>query len=69
MHIGIHAQNLKKYLYLGIITTRAPIGANNHTCILYTCRCDAVKVTTDLASQSPATIGVLLCQLQTLKCL
>ena len=30
---------------------------------------DAVEVMTDLARQSPATIGVLLCQLQTLKCL
>ena len=30
---------------------------------------DAVEITTDLAPQSPATIGVLLCKLQTLKCL
>ena len=30
---------------------------------------DAVEVTTALACQSPATVGVLLCQLQTLKCL
>ena len=30
---------------------------------------DAVEVTTALACQSPATVGVLLCQLQILKCL
>ena len=30
---------------------------------------DAVEVTTDLAPQSPATIGIPLCKLQTLKCL
>ena len=30
---------------------------------------DAVEVTATLARQSPATVGVLLCQLQTLKCL
>ena len=30
---------------------------------------DTVEVTTALACQSPATVGVLLCQLQTLKCL
>ena len=30
---------------------------------------DAVKVTTTLAGQSPSTVRVLLCQLQTLKCL
>ena len=30
---------------------------------------DAVEVTTTLAGQSPSTVGILLCQLQTLKCL
>ena len=30
---------------------------------------DAVKVTATLAGQAPSTIGILLCQLQTLECL